>query len=252
MSNIKKLLERFERSRPIAEMLENLLFEEFSKSAINQLQQKYGEDSLPLIQKFDAFRSTNRKEVKGIDIFNFKDKDSLEKFINSVPESKSKKERISKDSGSEMVYENDEVFVFLIKNKNACISYGSNTKWCITSAEQKYWENYTSKGITFYFIIRKNSKGDSFDKIAIAKYPESLDGLIEAYDAKDNSIQPKKVFNTFNLNQKIFKEWDDPNFKYITVGKNKIKYKEEDGIRIFGSINISNQNLTKLPDFENV
>lgn len=248
-SNIDKLLEKLIQKNTLCENLQRFIFEAFSNSVITQLQQKYGEDSLQLIKQFDDLRTANRKEVKGIDIFNFKSKDDLEKFLNSIQTSKSKQDKVKKTEGSELVFENDLVQVYLIKTKNASCIYGSNTKWCITSKEAKHWETYTDKGITFYFIIRKSAKNDSYDKVAVAKYPESLGGVFEAYDAQDRKIDENKVFKMFNLKPSIFKEWIDENVKFITVGDKKIKYTEEDGMKIYNNIDISSLNLSKLPDF---
>lgn len=249
IKRFKKYIKENLAKKSLVESLELLLFEEFSNSAINQLKQKFGEDSLPLINQFDSLRSANRQEVKGIDIFNFKSKEDLNKFLASVPESKTKKEKVAKSTGSELVYENDQVGVYLIKTKNACISYGANTKWCITSADAKHWESYTDKGVSFYFILRKDAKGDQFDKVAVARYPEVVGGGFEIYDAKDNLVNQNKILKMFNLNDSIFKEWVDPTAKFVTFENKKIKYTEENGMRVFGNIDLSNLGISKLPDF---
>lgn len=232
----------------LVEQLQSLLFEEFSQKQIDTLTAKFGEDSLGLIKLFDNFRTQNRKEVKGVDIYQFKTKDDLEKFLNGIEQSKSEKEKIVKAEGAELVFENELCYVYLIKNKAASCFYGANTKWCITQKDAQHWENYADKDITFYFIIAKQPMKNNLGKVAVAKYPESQKGLLEVYDAADKNINID-FMKTFGINKEIFKEWIDPNIKFIQVGGKKIKYREEGGVKVYEKIDISGMRLTSLPAF---
>jgi hypothetical protein len=257
IKSFKKFLYENLNMKTLVEQLEDFLVEAWNDNQIQKMAIKLGPDSESLIKQFDALRTANRKEVKGIDIFSFKTADELQKFLDLVPESKAGVEKEIKSTGAEAVFENDVCKVFLIKNKDASCIYGANTKWCITQKEAKHWEDYTDKGISFYFIIRKTPKNDQFDKVAIAKYPDKysgdiadkLEGMMEAYDAKDKKVNVAQVFKLFNLKADVFKDWEDPDFQYISVGEKKIKYKEVKGIKVYENIDISGQNLTELPQF---
>ncbi len=249
----KFLFENLNRTT-LVEHLESLMLEEWTDNQIQKIADKpgFGEESKPFIKQFDTLRSNNRKEVKGVDINSFKTLDDLKDFLNSVPKL-SKRKVNSKikitNPGAQLVFENDMVDVYLIKTKEASCEHNTDTKWCITSRSATHWEGYTDKGITFYFIVRKEPEGNSLDKVAFAKYPENLGGVIEAYDKNDKTVNPKKIMKIFNLKESIFKEWINPNTKFITIDNKKFKYTEENGIKIYNTIDLRNMGLTQLPDF---
>lgn len=245
------------------------LLEVFSNKQKEQLITKFDNDSEKYIDQFDELRTKNRKEVKGIDITKFKSLDELKYFLNNIGISKTEQIKKIKDEGVDLVFENDNVYVYHIKTKDASCKYGSGTKWCITQKDGSYWEQYTNKDVTFYFIIKKNPIGDDYDKLAISVYPKSLtdnkyeeivnsgddyhinsDNILQMWDMKDENISNDFVseLRELNIPSNIFKEIEDTT-PFVMVGDRKFKYTMEGDIRVYSNIDITNMNLTKLPDF---
>ena len=102
-------------------------------------------------------------------------------------EKKKDSEKKSKD-GARLIYSDSNWKVYEITTYEASVKYGANTKWCISGSKRwsngangrGYWDDYTSKGVKFYFFIGKDTK------YAIAIYPNGTD--FEIFDAQDNSI----------------------------------------------------------------
>ena len=102
-------------------------------------------------------------------------------------EKKKDSEKKSKD-GARLIYSDSNWKVYEITTYEASVKYGANTKWCISGSKRwsngangrGYWNDYTSKGVKFYFFIGKDTK------YAIAIYPNGTD--FEIFDAQDNSI----------------------------------------------------------------
>lgn len=114
------------------------------------------------------------------------DWDAFTKFMQEQRNKKAAKQR-EKD-GARLIYSDKDWKVYEITTYEASVKYGANTKWCISGSKRwsndangrGYWDNYTSKGIKFYFFIGKDTK------YAIAIYPNGTD--FEIFDAQDNSI----------------------------------------------------------------
>ena len=102
----------------------------------------------------------------------------------------------ARDAGK-LVYEDSEISVFYMSEPEACVYYGRGTTWCIASSDggAQAWNNYRSdedRDTQFYFVIRKQPKGDVFDKVAIDyptfKYEDEEDDFM----SKDD--RPKPIF----------------------------------------------------------
>lgn len=80
--------------------------------------------------------------------------------------------------GAELVYESEHWKIYHITNFDASQYYGRDSKWCITGVGtygDRYWNNYTQKGYTFYFCIAKQDydpRGED-SKFAIAVHKEA-------------------------------------------------------------------------------
>ena len=102
-------------------------------------------------------------------------------------EKKKNSEKKSKE-GARLIYSDNDWKVYEITTYEASVKYGANTKWCISGSKRwsngengkGYWDDYTSKGVKFYFFINRDTK------YAIAIYPNGTD--FEIFDAQDNSI----------------------------------------------------------------
>ena len=114
------------------------------------------------------------------------DWNAFTKFMFEQRNKKDAKQR-EKD-GARLIYSDNDWKVYEITTYEASVKYGANTKWCISGSKRwsngangrGYWNDYTSKGVKFYFFIGKDTK------YAIAIYPNGTD--FEIFDAQDNSI----------------------------------------------------------------
>ena len=99
-----------------------------------------------------------------------------------------KKAYKEKSNDATLVFENDNVYIFLINSHEAAMKYGKGTKWCITESDGMNWnEYYYNYECTFYFVISKIEPPDNpWYKIAVTVYPSED---LEIYDAKDNLIK---------------------------------------------------------------
>lgn len=110
-------------------------------------------------------------------------------FTKFMQEQRNKKDAKQREKdGAKLIYSDNDWKVYEITTYEASVKYGANTKWCISGSKrwsngengQGYWNDYTSKGVKFYFFIGKDTK------YAIAIYPNGTD--FEIFDAQDNSI----------------------------------------------------------------
>ena len=110
-------------------------------------------------------------------------------FTKFMQEQRNKKDAKQKEKeGARLIYSDKDWKVYEITTYEASVKYGANTKWCISGSKRwsngengkEYWDDYTSKGVKFYFFIGKDTK------YAIALYPNGTD--FEIFDAQDNSI----------------------------------------------------------------
>lgn len=94
------------------------------------------------------------------------------------------------DSGAKLIQSTEHWTVYEISSFAASQKYGRDTQWCITGVNDsgdKYWQQYSSQGVTFYFVITK----DNYDargvdsKYAIAVYP---DGHCEIFNQQDEKV----------------------------------------------------------------
>jgi hypothetical protein len=118
-------------------------------------------------------------------------------FLAQVEETKSGREtkKLKKLEGAELVAENDGWWVYKILTHDACMLYGSKTKWCITEPEGNHWRSYNKEN-DFYFFIRKDEENDRLDKIAMAV---DLDGEIEYWAADDDNITEDSIVEGLDL-----------------------------------------------------
>lgn len=183
------------------------LFEEFNlyetmwdslseaKTDIQKLIDFAGED---LANRFVAIK--NKFKSPENDLYYWiknKTPEELEHAISELENTKTKtqtKKELS-EVGAELISETEHWKVYHITTFEASQKYGRDTKWCITGVDgygDKYWKEYTSNGVTFYFLITKsnyNSRGED-SKFALALYPQ---GSGEAFNQQDDKISFKDI-----------------------------------------------------------
>lgn len=141
------------------------------------------EDIVPTILLFDKKKGSLEKK----DIFSY-DLKTLEDVLKALPQKTKKGEkRDAKVNGARTVYEDDDVLMLRITSKAASVCYGAGTKWCITMSDAKYYEEYSSQGVCFYFIINKTLPPTApMHKVAIALHHDLEE--VEWFDARDRPI----------------------------------------------------------------
>ena len=141
------------------------------------------------------FNTLQQKNLIDKDIYKF-GLDELEQKMAGVSskgaKSKSEITRVTKEEGAEQVLETNKVLVLRLDNYEACKLYGMHTKWCITG--KGYWDQYTARGIRFYFVIDKIKN----KKYAVAVY---LSGEKEVYDEKDKKVPFKRIQSLLSKNE---------------------------------------------------
>lgn len=144
----------------------------------------------------------------------------------------------------EVLLENDEVLFLVPKTHKGSLKYGANTKWCTASKHSTItFTNYKNRGNLFY-LIRKQPKGNKWDKIAFFIENSGYGALfnnISAYCSMDRNISSGDILNS---------DWD---ITFITsirniittycinkqiVSYNKTKLKQE--VNKIASIDVNN------------
>lgn len=93
------------------------------------------------------------------------------------------------ESGAELVGENGVYRVYHITTYEAAKKYGAATKWCITGINnygRRYWDEYTDKGVEFYFFLPK-TKAEIVKNLT--NPPRSLSSPINAF-LTDDDVDP--------------------------------------------------------------
>lgn len=124
--------------------------------------------------------------------------EELAQVVTSIENSKSGSQRKKDiaDAGAKLIQETPHWKVYQITTYEASQKYGRDTKWCITGIDgygDRYWKDYTSKGIIFYFIISKDhyDKRGTDSKFAIAKHPDRID--YEIYNQQDEGVESSEI-----------------------------------------------------------
>lgn len=115
---------------------------------------------------------------------------------------KATKEKIA--DGAELVKETKYWKIYHITNFEAAQEYGRDSQWCITGINnygRNYWDSYTKRGYTFYFLITKQNydpRGNE-SKFAFAIHPQY------------------EVYQVFNQQDKQCDLYDIPHFEEIEI-----------------------------------
>ena len=127
-------------------------------------------DLIGMVTYFD--RNPNKFEKKDLYQYTY---DEFLKSYNEAILKMSKREIVS--SGVEKLYEDDKYVLLRPKTAEASCKYGANTKWCISSRTNNYFESYDEDNL-FFFIIDKlqeptpgRKKSPNYFKVAIQYQP---------------------------------------------------------------------------------
>jgi len=165
---------------------------------VKQLTQDFSiNDLIPTIKFYDK----NSSKFQSKDINTYKTLKDLENELKEIgSKSKTELRKEVKSEGSEKLFEDDQFLLLYIKNKDASVTYGAGTKWCITMRDAKYFEQYSNDNVVFYFLINKNlDQKNSLSKLAFAIYRDKKNKVIETdiFNAKDKQITIPKGLEKF-------------------------------------------------------
>ena len=129
---------------------------------------------LEMVKYFDK----NQHKFEKKDIYQYTYDEFIQKYEEAITKM-SKREIVS--SGVEKLYEDDRYLLIRPKNREASCKYGANTKWCIASVSNNYFDNYKYRNL-FFFIIDKlrqpiegKKRSQNYFKIAIQYEPYRYD-----------------------------------------------------------------------------
>jgi hypothetical protein len=129
---------------------------------------------LEMVKYFDK----NQHKFEKKDIYQYTYDEFIQKYEEAITKM-SKREIVS--SGVEKLYEDDRYLLIRPKNREASCKYGANTKWCIASVSNNYFDNYKVNNL-FFFIIDKlrqpiegKKRSQNYFKIAIQYEPYRYD-----------------------------------------------------------------------------
>jgi hypothetical protein len=144
-----------------------------------------------LIYIFDDMKERNLIDNKDFDSYTLDDLLDV-KELSTRKISKTTEIKNLKLEGADKLKETDEYILIKINTHKACIYYGANTKWCITSLDKKDW-NLTTKTLKsqFYYLINKIADVDGEEKVCIE---------VEKYD---NYFKASKIILWSALNEPL-------------------------------------------------
>lgn len=146
-----------------------------------------GEVVLDLIIKFQ--QNQQRIEEKDIYKYNIAQLQQKMEGLGLSQSKKRKKEKEEAVEGSEIVYDDDDIFAVRPYTADASCYYGKNTRWCISATQARnYFDQYTQDGKGFVMLRLDNLSEDDDDKKIALVFDQGEGDFDEAYDATDDSI----------------------------------------------------------------
>ncbi len=141
-----------------------------------------------VIQLFIKFNDRLNQDERDID--HWKSFTELRNRLFELKNTKSKTAQKNdvKTAGANKIYEDEQVILILIKNKNASCMYGAGTQWCITMQNEIYYEDYDAKNTIILFVLRKDlDQTNPFYKVAVVHERDFDNNIteIQFFDAED-------------------------------------------------------------------
>jgi hypothetical protein len=110
---------------------------------------------------------------------------------------KSKQKTAKKES--DVIYDDGRYLVIRPNSHKASCYYGANTKWCTTAENDRYFQDYKSRGSLYYFIDRRNAK----EKMAVFI---PISGTVEIYNTEDKRSTLEYLINLYPFATDIINE----------------------------------------------
>jgi hypothetical protein len=158
------------------EQFEQMFNKWYDRMLVELVKTKDFPDNKPLAKKYlDAYLNNIVSMGNAARPFSFKDLEkTLVDLVNNnrwIPDEEvSVGPSIYKPNQEDIMYEDDNVLILNTDTKAKCVRYGMGETWCITKADQNYYNTYRlSYGATPYFVLQKNVNGDEH-KLVILNY----------------------------------------------------------------------------------
>jgi len=155
-----------------------------------------GESQEELVNSINLFdRKSQALAAEYRDISKFKSLEELNKVLKDL-ENKVRRTVEVKDESAKKLFENERYVLIRPDTHLAACSFGSGTRWCITSQEVPHYENYINHNTVIYYLIDKTLPSQNIlYKVAFAA-KRDLDNKvlkIEAFDAADKIYKPEDM-----------------------------------------------------------
>ena len=164
------------------------------------------EELLRYIELFD--RKLPALSVENRDISRVNSLADLKKVLNDL-ENKVRRTVEVKDESAKKLFENGRYVLIRPDTKLAACSFGSGTKWCVTSQEVPHYENYINHNVVIYYLIDKTLPSQNIlYKVAFAVQRDLDNNVlkIEAFDATDKIYEPEDIAGYNLVKQIIIKD----------------------------------------------
>ena len=163
-----------------------------------------------IIQTVKAFH-TILPYVKAKDIYSY---NSIKELTDGIKDAKDRKKiadqkkaiKKGAKSGGTVVYENEYgLTVVRVDTTEAACFFGKNTRWCIAARNENQFENYTSQGYVFYYVLNPKHEDRDNQKFAVLFNPRSPSRTVfaaepipvsEIFDAADDVVGPSTLFKS--------------------------------------------------------
>ena len=154
---------------------------------------KSAEFLISVVKSFDELLPYNDVS-KDIYSSHFRTVSSLTSYIDKFRKIKEDKEFIREDH-VEVLWETDDYLMVKPKTHVGSLKYGSNTRWCTASKSNPgTFNSYIAGGLLVYLIDKKNSKGNTYSKVAFYERGTNLfTGCLEIYNQSDSNVQDVTV-----------------------------------------------------------
>ena len=137
---------------------------------------------------------------------------SVGQLLNALSEYEGRQRRnVKKVEGGNVVYDDGRYFVVNPLTHESSCYYGKGTKWCTAAETDTHFKKYNDDGKLFYILDRTLPTNDPFYKVALLR---KFDGDKTYYDAKDETIKDKWLYNTNKLKEILLSIDDYLNTEY--------------------------------------
>jgi hypothetical protein len=168
----------------------------------------------------------NHQRLKVKDLYQYDEPEDVRDAVDALGLSKTQQKKETKLEGADKLYEDERFILMFMKNKDAVCHYGFGTQWCITSRDEYHFEDYTNKGILFYFLIDKTKKSHELNKVAIAV--DKVEGMeTDIYDEQDDPVITSEFVSFGGERPGVEIEWPDGFAgKMVAMAENDAKTRE--------------------------